>query len=44
VAEDSSRIKWGYDVEAEMSMRRDTSLTDRPTDMDKPATLFRVQF
>jgi len=44
VAEDSSRIKWGYDVEAEMSMRRDTSLTDLPTDMDKPATLFRVQF
>ena len=26
-AEDSSRIKWGYDPEAEMSMRRDTSLT-----------------
>jgi hypothetical protein len=44
VAEDTSRIKWGYDVEADMSMRRDTSLTDRPTDMDKPATLFRVQF
>ena len=44
VAEDSSRIKWGYDVEAEMSMRRDTSITDRPTDTVKPATLFRVQF
>ena len=44
VAEDTSRIKWGYDVEAEMSMRRDTSLTDRPTDTVKPATLFRVQF
>ncbi len=44
VAEDTSRIKWGYDVEAEMSMRRDTSLTDLPTDTVKPATLFRVQF
>ena len=44
VADDSSRIKWGYDVEAEMSMRGDTSITDRPTDTVKPATLFRVQF
>ena len=44
VAEDSSRIKWGYDPEAEMSMRRDTSLTDLPTDTVRPATLFRVQF
>jgi len=43
-AEDSSRIKWGYDVEAEMSMRSDTSLIDLPTDTVKPATLFRVQF
>lgn len=43
-AEDSSRIKWGYDVEAEMSMRRDTWITDLPTDTVKPATLFRVQF
>ena len=44
VTEETSRIKWGYDVEAEMSMRRDTSLTDLPTDTVKPATLFRVQF
>ena len=44
VADDSSRIKWGYDVEAEMSMRIDTSITDRPTDTVRPATLFRVQF
>jgi hypothetical protein len=43
-AEDSSRIKWGYNPEAEMSMRRDTTLTDLPTDTVKPATLFRVQF
>jgi hypothetical protein len=45
VAEDTSRIRWGYDVEAEMSMRRDSSITDRPTDdTAQPATLFRVQF
>ena len=43
-ADDSSRIKWGYDVEAEMSMRSDTSFIDLPTDTVKPATLFRVQF
>jgi hypothetical protein len=43
-ADDSSRIKWGYDVEADMSMRRDTSITDRPTDTVQPATLFRVTF
>jgi hypothetical protein len=42
--ESESRIKWGYNPEAEMSMRRDTSLTDLPTDTVKPATLFRVQF
>jgi hypothetical protein len=45
VADDTSRIRWGYDVEAEMSMRRDTSITRRPTDdTAQPATLFRVQF
>ena len=43
-AESESRIKWGYNAEAEMSMRRDTSLTDLPTDTVKPATLFRAQF
>jgi hypothetical protein len=43
--ESESRIKWGYNPEAEMSMRRDTSLTELPTDSRvKPATLFRVQF
>lgn len=41
---DSSRIKWGYDAEAELSMRRDTSMTDFPSEENQPATLFRVQF
>ncbi len=42
--EGSSRIKWGYDPVAEMSMRRDTTMTDWPIDTVKPATLFRIQF
>jgi hypothetical protein len=40
----TSRIKWGYDPEAEQSMRRDTSLTDLSFETHKPATVFRVQF
>jgi hypothetical protein len=43
-AESESRIKWGYNAEAEMSMRRDTSLTDLQSDRVKPATLFRAEF
>ena len=43
-AEDSSRIKWGYNPADEMDMRRDTTLTDWPTDTVRPATLFRAQF
>ena len=43
-AEDTSRIKWGYNPEVDLSTRRDTSLTDLPTDQVKPATLFRVEF
>lgn len=43
--DDSSRIKWGYNPEVDMSTRRDTSLTDLPTDSRvKPATLFRAEF
>ncbi len=44
VADDTSRIRWGYDVVADMCMRLSTSITDRPTDTVMPATLFRVQF
>ena len=43
-SDETSRIKWGYNPEADMSMRRDTTLTERPTDTVMPATLFRVQF
>jgi hypothetical protein len=43
-AEPESRIKWGYNPEADMGMRRDTSLTDLPMDVVKPATLFRAEF
>lgn len=42
--ESRSRIKWGYNPEAEMSMCRDTSLTALPIDNVAPATLIRVQF
>ncbi len=42
--ESESRIKWGYNAEAEQAMRRDTSLTDLPFENEKPATLFRIQF
>jgi hypothetical protein len=41
---DSSRIKWGYNPQAEARMRRDTELTDLPIDTTKPATVFRVEF
>ena len=40
----SSRIKWGYDLDAELRMRRDTELTDLPIDDTKPATVFRFEF
>lgn len=42
--ESSSRIKWGYNAEDDLSTRRDTSLTDLPMDTVKPATLFRAEF
>ena len=40
----TSRIKWGYNPQAEARMRRDTELTDLPIDDVKPATIFRVEF
>ncbi len=42
--ENPSRIKWGYNPQAEARMRRDTELTDLPIDQVKPATVFRVEF
>lgn len=42
--ENVSRIKWGYNPQAEARMRRDTELTDLPIDDVKPATLFRWEF
>lgn len=43
-AKDSSRIKWGYDIDTEMRMRGESSLAELPTDTVKPATLFRAEF
>lgn len=42
--ENASRIKWGYNPQAEARMRRDTELTDLPIDQTKPATIFRIEF
>ena len=42
--EGPSRIRWGYDAQAESRMRRDTSLTDLPMDNVKPATVISVSF
>lgn len=40
----SSRIKWGYNPQAEMRMRRESDFMDLPVDNVKPATVFRVEF
>ncbi len=42
--EGPSRIRWGYDAQAEARMRRDTALTDLPMDNVKPATVISVSF
>lgn len=39
-----SRIKWGYDAQAESRMRRETDLAGLLTDSPQPATLFRIGF
>jgi len=40
-----SRIKWGYNPQAEQRMRRDNAaMYDLPIDQVKPASLFRVEF
>jgi hypothetical protein len=40
-----SRIKWGYNPQAEQRMGRDyDALNDLPIDQTKPATLFRAEF
>jgi hypothetical protein len=40
----TSRIKWGYNPQAEARMRRETDVMELPIDQVKPATLFRVEF
>ena len=42
--EKTSRIKWGYNPQAEARMRRDIERTDLPIDDVKPATIFRIEF
>lgn len=42
--EGPARIRWGYDAQAELKMRRDTALTDLPMDNVKPATVISISF
>ena len=42
--ESPSRIKWGYDPQDELRMRRDSNLSDVQAVTTKPATVFRVEF
>jgi len=44
IPETPSRIKWGYDPEAEARMRRETDLMDVQYETVKPASLFRFEF
>lgn len=44
VADESGRVKWGYDARAELRMRRETALAEIDYDNTRPATLFRVEF
>jgi len=40
-----SRIKWGYSLQAEQRMRRDTAfMNDLSMDQYEPASIFRVEF
>jgi hypothetical protein len=39
-----SRIKWGYDPQDELRMRRESNLSDVQWITTKPATVFRVEF
>jgi hypothetical protein len=43
-ADSSSRIKWGYDPQDELSMRNDLDMSDVQGAPTKPATVFRFEF
>lgn len=42
--ENDSRIKLGYDPRDEYRLRNEMDLTDLPSDINKPATVFRIGF
>lgn len=42
--ESPSRIRWGYDPEAELRMRRETDLMGLPIERERAASIFRVEF
>ena len=37
-------IKWGYDADAELRMRRESGLDDLEMDKARPATIIRIEF
>ena len=43
-SETPSRIKWGYDPQDELRMRRESNLSDVQAVTTKPATVFRIEF
>ena len=44
VAENPSRMSWGYDPKDELRMRRESNLSDVQFVTTKPATIFRSSF
>jgi hypothetical protein len=42
--ESPSRIRWGYDPQDELRMRRESNMSDVSWVTTKPATVFRVDF
>ena len=43
-AETPSRIKWGYDAQAELRMRKDSDLMNLPIDNIRAASVIRIEF
>ncbi len=42
--ETPSRIRWGYDPQDELRMRRESNLSDVQAVTTRPATVFRIEF
>ena len=42
--ESPGRMRWGYDPEDDLEMRRHMDIMDLPAETSKPATLFKARF